>query len=85
MSDSKKPKLSEIKAHYEGMVAKDPGAFYLLELVERLGEVLEKFGRGTQGSFCDQCSMPFQLDRSIDHTENCPIPEARALLKELEL
>ena len=40
MSDSKKPKLSEIKAHYEGMVAKDPGAFYLLELVERLGRVI---------------------------------------------
>ena len=38
---AEKIKLSEIKAHYEGMVAKDPAAFYLLDLVERMGSTLE--------------------------------------------
>ena len=44
MSDTKKPTLSEIKAHYEGMVAKDTAAFYLLDLVERMGKALESYG-----------------------------------------
>lgn len=35
-------KLSEIRAHYEGMSARDTGAFYLLRLVERMGKWVAK-------------------------------------------
>ena len=61
MSDSKKPTVSEIRAHYEGMVAKDPAAFYLLALVERLGKMVDNLNlmhhSGHYGRFED-CDYP---------------------------
>ncbi|KKL68655.1 hypothetical protein LCGC14_2122770 [marine sediment metagenome] len=73
MSDSKKPKVSEIRAHYEGMVAKDTAAFYLLDLVKRLGEALEEYGDHALN--CDIGPGPC----------TCGWEETRALLEEIKL
>ena len=94
MSDSKKPTVSEVRAHYEGMVAKDMGAFYLLDLVERMGDGLGRFegrfgwhGNGAKDRdifYCENCRESHEDCTKIPHTESCPITEARALLKELK-
>ncbi len=75
MSDRKKPKLSEIRAHYEGMVAKDTAAFYLLDLVSRMGENI--------GGFIATHAHDLELIKQSD----CKCPacvEAHALLEELK-
>ena len=41
MSKRKKPTVSELIAHYEGMAARDAGAFYLLGLLKRMEHTLE--------------------------------------------
>ena len=72
MSDSKKPKLSEIKARV-GEVAADPlsNVGYLLDLVDRMGKALE--GK----LWC--CNHVLKYDA------NCKFcKEARALLEEIK-
>jgi hypothetical protein len=94
MSDSKKPTVSEIKARYKTARSRQRGFltadyFYLLDLVSRLGKVLKEFGvlsaLAKTGAFCDQCHVTVEPDGKVTHEASCPIPEARALLKELEL
>ena len=69
-----KIKLSEIRAHYEGMAAKDTAAFYLLDLVKGLGKEL-----GNQQ--CPACEKYFN-----DPGKPCAgCKEARALLEEIKL
>jgi hypothetical protein len=51
--------------------------------------VLKEFGvlsaLAKTGAFCDQCHVTVEPDGKVTHEASCPIPEARALLKELEL
>ena len=91
MSDSKKPKLSEIRAALEqaiakcgwvsdvayGMRSRTNNVPYLLDLVKRLGEVLEKrAAQHADGFIC----------RSYDSEWSCTCgtEEARALLLEIK-
>lgn len=82
VKEMKKPKLSEIRAHYEGMVAKDEGAFYLLRLIERMGKALDELS-AMHITFCDRCTIAIPRDGSPPiHEDDCPVPKARELLKE---
>jgi len=104
MTDTKKPKLSEIRARNETAsttIRQNPqnvgheiglsmsvNVFedipHLLDLVKRLGEVLERF-TDMHVTFCDQCIIAIPRDGGPPiHQEDCPIPKARALLKELK-
>lgn len=56
---------------------------YLLDLVKRLGKVLESL-MGKDALFCDRCCVTVESDGSIMHDEKCFIPEARALLLEIK-
>ena len=73
MSDTKKPTLSEIRAQYEGMIARDNNAFYLLDLVERMGKALD----GLPCPVCNRFSIPPKADCAFCR-------EARALLEEIK-
>ena len=84
MSDTKKPTVSELRAHYEGMVAKDMGAFYLLDLVKRMVGTLGRFSSEFPVPGCGYCTITIEPDGKVSHEDSCPIPEARALLEELK-
>ena len=81
MSDSKKPKLSEIRARYKTTRSRQRGFltedyFYLMKLVERMGESINGFIATHAHNF-----------GPIEQSDcTCPAcVEARELLKEIEL
>ncbi len=77
MSDSKKPKLSEIRARVENTTITPPPPLddipYLLDLVDRMGKALDKYGDHLVG-----CNV-IESDPC-----NCGLCEARALLEEIK-
>ena len=85
MSESKKPTVSEIRAHYEGMAARDESAFYLLDLVSSMGETLGRFSSEFPVPGCGYCTITIEPDGRVTHDTSCPIPEARALVEEVKL
>ena len=75
MSDSKKPTVSEIRARYEPMYAGDIDVAYLLDLVERMGKMIDRL------VFRHHCEHYGPI-------EDCDLPKcraARALLEEIKL
>ena len=98
MSDSKKPKLSEVYSllassrpleHKEGVNA----ILCLLSLVRKLGEALEhllsqseiaEFNNMSGTATCELCSEVGETMPTIPHKPDCAVKEARALLLEVK-
>lgn len=90
MSDSKKPKLSEIEARARNPFPNNTGQMllgdlpYLLDLVKSMGEALERLTGEFIVMGCGYCTISIEPDGKVTHDASCPIPEARELLKEIE-
>ena len=98
MTDTKKPKLSEI---YSLMASSRPlehkescdAIMCLLDLVKRLGEALEhllsqseiaEFNNMSGTATCELCSEVGETMPTIPHKPDCAVKEARALLEEVK-
>jgi hypothetical protein len=95
MTNTKKPKLSEIKARPPCLCNWNPPREkgHLLDLVKRLGEALEhllsqseiaEFNNMSGTATCELCSEVGETMPTIPHKSDCAVKEARALLEELE-